>query len=715
MVLVVETGEGVFDDGKSAQSTTDIERLQRASILGSKGGVDIHHTSKGTSTETGRDGAGAVGLTLRVEERRCGSGEDSSRGKTAESDVSELEFWLPVQGLQSNKGRKRIDFEFNQKGRGTNTSYPRPSYNATSPASPHQASLKKRKPPSIQQGNPHSTMKKLLSTLGLDSLLPLYSRTSPFSTPHHSRPSSPNATSQRSSSRSHSRASSRASTKQGNSSTPSGPTNPDIADLKSAADWEYPASPFTQQQSSPRPVPFREHSSSSIVTIKVPTAPQGRARSRARCGVRRGKVEVQVQVPEIRISNIGCGEKEKVKGRGKEGKAADATLGMNVNQGCVWRYRRHRGVLIQVDGTEYKNAGMWKGLANAGVTGVKIPMKWSVFGGVDPMTEIDRLNVIISTAKSYGLGVLLEHIHPQPRDVPEDTPDLRALANIAEEVLKRHENIVGMELSLSDAGEVVFERNLKIWSGILNQNNLPIYVPVYVGSGEGRERMEWVKKMGNGVVINVVLDSGAELLKGLGLGKGVDWVLTTQDKTVWEKVREEGVQTWYGFAGCWVGKEDVSFGHEVRTMTGEEILICAGRVKGELQSGAVRDWVERRGDEGREAFEQGWEAGFSDAVGFWRGVGVEGESGEAVGLGLINMDNVYGDGDGGACAGESGGARIGCLEGWIGRRVRGWVDAKGKPEREGKEVRGVREFAEGVRCGVGAFERDVIATRRVCE
>lgn len=419
---------------------------------------------------------------------------------------------------------------------------------------------------------------------------------------------------------------------------------------------------------------------------------------------------MQVQVPEIRISNIGCGEKGKVKGREKEGKAADATPRTNVNQGCVWRYRQHRGVLIQVDGTEYKNAGMWEDLTNAGVTGVKISMKWSVFGGVDAMTEVDRLNDIISTAKSYGLGVLLEHIHPQPRDVSEDTP----LAKFAEEVLRRHENIIGVELSLADAGEVVFKRNLKIWSGVLSRYNLPIYVPVYVGSGEVREWMEWVKKMGNGVVMNVVLNSGAEPLKGLGLGKGVDWVLTTQDKTVWEKVREEGVQTWDGFAGCWVSKDDVSFGHEERTMTGEEILICAGRVKGELQSGAVRDWVERRGDEGREAFEQGWEAGFSDAVGFWRGVGVKGGSGEAVGLGLINMDSVYGDG-GGACAGESGGARIGCLEGWIGRRVRGWVDAKGEPEREGKEVRGVREFAEGVRCGVGAFEREIIATRRLCE
>lgn len=276
---------------------------------------------------------------------------------------------------------------------------------------------------------------------------------------------------------------------------------------------------------------------------------------------------MQVQVPEIRISNIGCGEKGKVKGREKEGKAADATPRTNVNQGCVWRYRQHRGVLIQVDGTEYKNAGMWEDLTNAGVTGVKISMKWSVFGGVDAMTEVDRLNDIISTAKSYGLGVLLEHIHPQPRDVSEDTP----LAKFAEEVLRRHENIIGVELSLADAGEVVFKRNLKIWSGVLSRYNLPIYVPVYVGSGEVREWMEWVKKMGNGVVMNVVLNSGAEPLKGLGLGKGVDWVLTTQDKTVWEKVREEGVQTWDGFAGCWVSKDDVSFGHEERTMTGEVI------------------------------------------------------------------------------------------------------------------------------------------------
>ena len=406
-------------------------------------------------------------------------------------------------------------------------------------------------------------------------------------------------------------------------------------------------------------------------------------------------------MPEIRISNIGSGEevkeeKEKVKDREKG--VDGATMGINVNQGCVWRYRRHMGVLIQVDGAEYKNIDMWKGLINAGATGAKVPMKWGLFGGVDAITEIKRLNEIISTAKSYGLGVLLELIHPQPRDVPEDTLDVRAIATkICEQVLRRHGNIVGLELSLAGAGGVGFERNLKIWRGVLSGNDLPIYVPVYVGAGSVGEWVEWVKKMGNGVVMDVVLDSGAEGLRRLRLGKGVDWVLTTQDKMVWEKVKEEEVQAWEGFAGCWVGLGDGSFGRE--QVAREEIMKRVGKVKGELRCGAVREWVERRGDEGREAFEQGWEAGFSDAVGFWCGVGVEGGSGEAVGLGLMNMDSARGDGYGGV---GSGGARIGCLEGWVGKRARGWA--------EGKEVR-VKEFAEGVRCGVGVFEREVIAAR----
>ncbi|KAF8419367.1 hypothetical protein EV426DRAFT_616077 [Tirmania nivea] len=197
--------------------------------------------------------------------------------------------------------------------------------------------------------------------------------------------------------------------------------------------------------------------------------------------------------------------------------------------------------------------------------------------------------------------------------------------------------------------------------------------------------------------MDVILGSEAEGVKGMGTG--VDWVITLRDPTAWGKLKE-GVEAWEGFAGYWVGKEVAGFGHEEAR---EEVIVRAERVKGELKSGAVRGWVEGKGDEGREAFEQGWEAGFRDAVGFWRGAGVEGGNGAAVGLGLKDMMD-------GAHAGSGVCARIGRLGGWVGRRVRLWVEAAAGVG-EGKEVLWVREFAEGVRCGVGAFEREVIAPK----
>ena len=453
----------------------------------------------------------------------------------------------------------------------------------------------------------------------------------------------------------------------------------------------------------------------------------GRARSRVRCGIRKGKVDVPV--PEIRISSVagagpGEGEKEKkvIKSREGGGKGKDtdgAILGMNANQSCVWRYRRHRGVLLSVERTDYTNVEMWKGLVNAGVTGVKVPTKWELFGDVDATIEIKRLNEIISTAKSYSLGVLLELLHPQPRGAPEGTPDMRSIVmKLYEEVLGRHENIVGVELSREGGAqrrEVSFERNLQIWCEVLSGHDMPIYVPVHLGRLE--DWVEWIKRMGSGIVLDVLMDSGVQGINRTLKGQGVDWVITARDQAVWEELKKEGVEAWEGFAGCWVAKGDTNFaGEEVEgIMLRKEVIIRAGRVKAELKSSAGREWSEGRGDdrEQREAFEEGWEVGFSDAVGFWCNMW-EGRAAVGLGLGLgsIHMENgsSVSGGDSGACVGR---ARIGCLAGWVGKRVRLWVEGKGEPEGVGNEVRervtiGAGEFAEGVRRGVHIFETQVL-------
>lgn len=163
-------------------------------------------------------------------------------------------------------------------------------------------------------------------------------------------------------------------------------------------------------------------------------------------------------------------------------------------------------------------------------------------GGGDPPHQSHHPSCEISQ------GVLLEVVH-----LPPAIDIMTVAASIAEEVLAKHENIMGMEIALPIAdADAHYEGLLDIYRGVLD---IPIYVPVHLAArGDVRGRMECVNKMmrsstRGGIVVNVVLESGAQAVVMKAAGKGVDWVLsTTRNTSVWRELEEEGVRA-RGFRG----------------------------------------------------------------------------------------------------------------------------------------------------------------------
>ncbi|KAF8462684.1 hypothetical protein BDZ91DRAFT_327304 [Kalaharituber pfeilii] len=413
-------------------------------------------------------------------------------------------------------------------------------------------------------------MKKFISSLGLDNL-PIPAIPSPFASPAPSRPSTPPSSSPNS----------LPPLITNNLNAANAATDPKTAeaaaapisakkDLKNTRDWECPLSPFTQQQSSPRPLPFREHSSSSIITIKTPTPGGIRSRSRgppANWSAKRGgsggagvgSGGVSPPVPAIKVSGVGIG-------------LACGVPGLSgVTESDIYRYRRQRGVCLP----EWlrKDEDLWKSLDAAGslVTAVKVQVGWWAFEAGDASTgpgnskraAFEELNETIKKAEDHGKGVLLALTHPPQAQLVCATKPSRVPQRLFDEVLRRHGNIVGIEVW--PPGRVHEWEWMERWFegvfGLLEQlegasevGEVPLYIPVQCG--DVKKWVEWVRsREGYPVVLDVLWDGNWELGRGL---EGVDWVVTPRGckrGVVWrENVVEgrEGTEV-KGYAG-WFGR-----------------------------------------------------------------------------------------------------------------------------------------------------------------
>lgn len=180
------------------------------------------------------------------------------------------------------------------------------------------------------------------------------------------------------------------------SSRPSSPTegqSPASLEKEKTDDELTPQSPFSQQQSSQRPLPFREHSSSSIVTVgsyhgchKRPSPRSSLAVRKSMSGVQLLPTPTQIEVLRYRyhhgvsLDGIFVMRRELCEDIFSVGGA-----GSKHEYDVVWAYLKKNGLpATRVRCDKHWKDSMtvqgWEWLSDAGVTSVRLNVGWHSFG-----------------------------------------------------------------------------------------------------------------------------------------------------------------------------------------------------------------------------------------------------------------------------------------------------------------------------------------------